>query len=158
MTRPPRRRASPAAAAAVALLPLLVVASAGGCIAPSLLDASARLPDAAVTSDFATVKWHPVDVASLLGLWRSAAIEGEAAGTLLQVDYLFDRGGRYSGAALVATAAGPAFQTLAGTFALLPSGELDLGDGEVVAVASADDLLRLSSAGGSVILRRVPLD
>lgn len=137
---------------AIALLGGLALAS-GGCIAPSVLDASARLPVEAGPP----VEWRPAALAEVPGFFESRLVEGEAAGALLKLYYWFEPEGRYTGAALVAGPGGPQFQTLAGAWAFA-DGRLDLGDGQVVELDSAAGHLRLRSDEGCVVLRRIALE
>jgi len=134
---------------------LLAATLLPACIAPSVLDANARL--VATPALPAADAWQPATADALVGYWESVAIEGEAAGALRRVCYLFERDGGYTGAALVALEGASKFQTLAGRWRLA-EGELDLGDDEQVVATVAPDHLRFAGDGGIVILRRVVLE
>lgn len=86
------------------------------------------------------------------GLYESVAVTGDAALSLRKVYYLFAADGRYSAAALVEDAGVSAFQTLSGTWRMTAEG-LQLDDGDVLQVEVSGDHLRLSAAGGVLVLR-----
>jgi hypothetical protein len=134
---------------------LLATALLPACIAPSVLDANARL--AATPALPAAEAWQPATAEALIGYWESVAIEGEAAGALRRVCYLFERDGGYTGAALIALDGVAKFQTLSGRWQF-GDGGLDLGDDERVVATVAPDHLRFTGDGGVVILRRVVLE
>jgi hypothetical protein len=125
---------------------------APGCITPSVVDSAGR----GVEAPAEVVAWHPATATDLRGLFESVSIEGEAAAALGRVLYHFGSDGSYTGAALVIGGDQPEFQTLSGTWTLGGDG-LDLGDGQIVAAEVAGDLLRLSSAGGTAVLRRTAI-
>ena len=134
---------------------LLAAGLLAACIAPSVLDADARL--VATPALPAAEAWQPATAEALVGYWESVAIEGEAAGALRRVCYLFERDGGCTGAALVMLDGTAKFQTLSGRWQI-GDGGLDLGDGERVVATVAPDHLRFASEEGVVILRRVVLE
>jgi hypothetical protein len=123
---------------------------ASACIASSVVESSGR----AVAPASVELDWRPARGEDLRGLFESVSIEGEAAASLWRVLYVFAEDGSYSGAALVLGAGNPEFQTLSGRWALVGD-DLDLGDGQTVRASVAADHLKLESAGGIAILRRV---
>lgn len=128
--------------------------AASGCIAPSVLDDAQRLPEASAP---ARLDWRPAQAADLLGYWESSAVEGDAAAALRKLYYLFAADGSYTGAALVAGATGPQFQTLDGSWTLA-DGLLDLGDGATAEAQVAPGWLRLVNEGGTLLLERSVLE
>lgn len=132
---------------------VLALALAGaGCFANTRLDSAKR----AVETAPAELVWRAATAADLRGLYESVAVEGEAASALWKVYYHFAEDGSYTGAALVIGGAHPEFQTLSGKWTLA-DGELDLGEGERLRAFAAADRLRLESATGVAVLRRVEL-
>jgi hypothetical protein len=125
---------------------------APACIAPSVVDSAGR----AVAPAEAEIAWRTARAADLDGFFESVSIEGEAAAALWRVEYVFSAEGAYTGAALVIGGTTPEFQTLTGRWRL-DGDVLDLGEGQTTRVLAAGDHLRLESAGGLVILRRVPV-
>lgn len=102
------------------------------------------------------VSWIAATRGDLPGYWVSERIEGQLAGVLLEVRYLFLDDGSYTGAALARAHGRPAFQTLSGTWTL-EGEELRLDDASPALVeASGDERLRLSGGDGRVVLRREP--
>jgi hypothetical protein len=105
--------------------------------------------------------WVEATPPDLAGLFESVRIDGPAAAAVWRLYYHFspedDRGGAYTGAALVVGEDGPAFETLSGRWALA-HGVLDLGEGESARCSIAEDRLRLETSNGSVILRRASVD
>lgn len=152
MSRAPLRTAVRAAPRLALLLAPLF--GAPGCIAPSVLDDAQRLPE---TTAPALLDWRPAQAADLHGYWESRAVEGDAAAALRKLYYLFAADGRYTGAALVASDAGPQFQTLDGRWTLA-DGVLDLGDGATAEVQVAPGWLRLLNEGGTLLLERSVLE
>ncbi|HLQ38868.1 MAG TPA: hypothetical protein VK348_13750 [Planctomycetota bacterium] len=124
----------------------------GGCYASNVV---ARADRAVAVTDVAQLPWRAATAADFTGLFESVSIEGEVALALRRVWYLFEDGGRYAGAALVDTDAGPAFQTLAGNWRLGDDG-LRLDAAAPATVAAAPEHLRLQGSTGVVVLRRVP--
>jgi hypothetical protein len=124
---------------------------ANGCIPSNVVaeqDRAVALPAAALAWD------EPVPTA-LAGLYESVAITGDAAQAMVKVYYWFDGGGAFTGAALVREGAEPRFQTLSGRYRIA-EGRIWLGeDTEPATLAAAKDHLRLASADGNVVLRRV---
>lgn len=138
-----RKRNTAALATVLASLPVL-----GGCYASSVV----AVTDRSIATDQAALPWRPATRADLDGLFGSIEIRGDAAVALRNVWYLFDQGGRYTGAALVDTDDGPAFQTLTGTWDLLPPG-LVLDGADPVACSAAPGHLRIEAHGGTLVLR-----
>ena len=100
-------------------------------------------------------QWRTCAIADLSGYFESYAVDGDAALSLRKVYYLFVKGGRYTGAALVESDEGASFQTLGGTY-VLEGGMLAL-DGAAGARCEAADggFLRIAMEGGSIVLCRV---
>jgi hypothetical protein len=135
--------------ALVALASWLALTS---CITPNVLDSNARAVEVPVQQ----LAWRAPTSDDLAGLFESVEITGEAASALAKVYYHFAADRSYSGAALVVGGAQPEFQTLSGTWTLAGD-QLDLGDGEKITLAAAEDHLRLASSGGVAVLKRVAL-
>ena len=92
-------------------LPAVLFQSCGGSeLAPEERD---------VTLDRPLLEWRPALRADIPGFYVSREIEGEAAASVLSMEYLFQEDGSYTGAALVLDENGrPSFQTLSGTWRL----------------------------------------
>jgi hypothetical protein len=127
-----------------------VLALQPACIAPSVVASSGR----AVQPHMTELEWRATQPQDLHGLFESIAIEGEVAAALWKIYYVFDAAGTYSGAALVLGDGAPHFQTLSGSWTL-DGQTLDLGAGQAMQVASAQDHLKLANDQGVAILRRV---
>ncbi len=118
--------------------------------------------DRAVVVDVAELPWGPVDAALFPGAYSSTSITGEAAASLLEVRYIFhsqgaEAVGGYTGAGLIVGDDGLHYQTLDGTWQLV-DGRLVLDNADSgIEIESASNHLRLSSAGGVVVLRRFEL-
>ena len=130
-------------------LPAVLFQSCGGSeLAPEERD---------VTLDRPLLEWRPALRADIPGFYVSREIEGEAAASVLSMEYLFQEDGSYTGAALVLDENGrPSFQTLSGTWRLEES-RLVLDDSEPAEASVAGDHLRLTAPTGTVILVRRPL-
>lgn len=124
------------------------------CIAPSVVDSAGRSVPA---TPAAAISWHGAASEDLWGLFESVAIEGESAAAVWKIYYHFAPDQTFSGAALVLGESGPLFQTLSGTWKL-EGDVLDLGDGVPVSVQAGGDHLKLESAGGVALLRRIPIE
>lgn len=131
------------------LLPAILFQACGGTeLAPE---------EREVQLDQPALEWRPATKDDLPGFYLSRRIEGEAAGSVLSMEYLFQEDGTYTGAALVLGEDGkPAFQTLSGTWRL-GQGRLILDEGEPADVAVAPNHLRLKAATGVVVFERRPL-
>ncbi len=129
--------------AALAAVPLLAGCLASTVVAPDARAASA--PDAHV--------WRTAARDDLPGLYSSISLDGPCAAVLQEVHYRFAADGAFTGAALVRVPA-PAYTTLSGRWRF-EGGELWLSeDGLPATVEASDDLLRLASEEGVLVLRR----
>lgn len=135
----------------MALLALLalVALSPAGCIASNVVAPDQRL----VAADPTKLAWVPADAAAVDGLFESIDVTGDAAITVRRIWYVFSAGGRYSGAALADIDGALAFQTLSGSWSLVPAG-LVLDDQPAVTCEMAPGHLRLAAPNGTVVLRR----
>lgn len=129
---------------------LLALASAGASCASAPLAPEAR----AVLDERPSIAWREARLEDFDGLFEAERVEGEAAGALRKLWYHFERDGSYSGAALVFDGEHARFQTLGGRWSLLGD-QLDLGSGERARVRAADGWLRVESAHGLALLRRI---
>lgn len=129
-------------------VPTLALLSAG-CYVSSVVAEQ----DRAVAVDRADLEWRPGLAADVQGLFESVAIEGDAAFTLRRIWYWFAPEGRYAGAALVESEDGMSFQTVNGTWRLLPEG-LVLDDVAPARLQAAPMHLRIETATGVLVLRR----
>jgi hypothetical protein len=137
----------PAAAIAVLLAGLAL----GACYTSNVLDASQR----AVHEPLPAVAWRPATGADFDGLFESAALEGDVAASVRALWYHFAPDGAWSGAALIADGDGARFTVLQGRF-VLRDGTLELEPGAPPAAARAGGgHLRLESAAGCVVLRKL---
>ena len=125
-----------------------VLASLGSCIAPSVLDESARAIDTEIERE-----WRPAVVEDLNGLYGSIDIKGPAAAALSKLFYSFEPDGGYTGAALFSEVP-PRFETLSGAW-VLDGGEVSLDGNEPATLEAADGALRMSGAEGTVTFVRV---
>ena len=138
------RRAS---CSAVALLGLALAS----CYTSNVLDASER----AVREPAGELAWRAATGADFDGLFESVSLDGDVAASVRALWYLFAPDGAWSGAALVSTPEGERFTASHGRF-VLRDGQLELETGAPPAAArAAGAQLRLESAAGSVVLRRV---
>jgi len=141
---PPRRLAT-----ARLLLGLVLLAALPSCAASNVVAVDSR----EVKSREDQAPWKPAKVDDLPGSYRSGSIEGSAAASMLKLFYYFDADGSYSGAALVASRP-PRFQILNGRWSL-SKGKLLLGeDSEPATLEVSEDMLRLSTSEGKVVLYR----
>lgn len=131
---------------ALLALPLLLLA---GCYASNVV----AVADRRVVESVEPTNWRRAGSADLLGYHRSLRITGPCAASLRKLCYWFDADGRYSGAALVAGDGDTAFQTLGGTWLLNGEG-LVLDGAPAVTVEAVDDLLRLTTDQGVLVLVR----
>ena len=146
-------RRAPLLAPGLLLVPVVLLMTVG-CYPSNVLDDR----DRAVAIDRAELPWGPTDPATFPGAYTSVEITGDAAASLVEVRYVFQEGGIYTGAGLVLGEGSLHYQTLDGTWRLA-GGRLVLDDDEPgVEVAAAEDHLRLATAGGTVILRRFALE
>lgn len=101
--------------------------------------------------------FQPAGAIVLDGLYESVDIQGDMALSWRKVYYLFSPNGSYTAAALGDGDAGPAFTTLTGTWKCEARG-LSLDDAEPLPLEQAPGHLRLSAAGGSLVLaqRKLP--
>jgi len=98
-------------------------------------------------------QWEPAQAASIPGLYRSGTIKGESAASLLKIYYYFDEDGSYTAAALVGSVP-PSFQVLSGRWSY-EKGRLLLGeDASPATLEESEDMLRISTDQGSVVLYR----
>lgn len=136
-------RAVRALLAALAAAPLAAGCLASTVVAPGQRAASAGDPHA----------WRAAAREDVPGLWSSVSLDGPCAAVLHEVHYWLAADGSFSGAALVRVPA-PAYTTLSGRWRF-EGGELWLSeDGLPATVEASDDLLRLSSEEGVLVLRR----
>ena len=120
-----------------------------GCLANSALDESAR----AVVDASSAIEWVTGTANDVPGLYSSTEIQGPAAAVLSEVHYRFAPDGSFTGAALVSTPKHE-YMVLSGSWRW-EDGRLYLSeDGEPARLEAFGDLLRLSSAEGTVTLRR----
>lgn len=134
----------------VRVLLALTVALPLGCIPSNVVADEQR----AVMLKPDELAWAASAPASLSGLYESVRIEGEIASGMWRVYYHFATNGAFSGAALILDENGPAFQTLRGRYSLA-DGEIRLGeDAEPARLGTAPDHLRISTADGTIVLRR----
>jgi hypothetical protein len=134
----------------LAALPFAVLTA--GCYVSSVVAEQ----DRAVAVDIQALDWQPATAADLQGLYESIAIEGDAAVSLRRIWYWFAADGRYAGAALTEGEGGIHFQTVNGTWQLLPAG-LVLDDGAPARLAAAAGHLRIAADSGTLVLRRAEL-
>lgn len=101
--------------------------------------------------------FQPAGALVLDGLYESVDIQGDMALSWRKVYYLFSPNGSYTAAALGDGDAGPAFTTLTGTWTCELRG-LSLDDSDPLPLEQAPGHLRLSAAGGSLVLaqRKLP--
>ncbi len=115
--------------------------------------------DRAVTSTTADLAWTDPVPPKLTGLYESVSIRGDAAAAMQKAYYWFAADGTFTGAALVLgggdSANTPQFQTLGGTYRIAQD-QLWLGeDSEPATLRAAHGHVRLTSAEGDLVLRRV---
>lgn len=136
-------------ACAWALLLLLGTAGLTGCYASNVVAPE----DRDVRTREEQAQWKPAQAASIPGLYRSGTIEGESAASLLKLFYYFDEDGSYTAAALVGSSP-PSFQVLSGQWKFT-EGKLLLGeDASPATLEESEDMLRLSTEEGKVVLYR----
>lgn len=95
--------------------------------------------------------FQPAGVLVLTGLFESVDIQGDMALSWRKIYYLFSPNGSYTAAALGDGDAGPAFTTLTGSWRCDARG-LSLDDSEPLQLEQAPGHLRVSAAGGSLVL------
>ena len=95
--------------------------------------------------------FQPAGVLVLTGLYESVDIQGDMALSWRKIYYLFSPNGSYTAAALGDGDAGPAFTTLTGSWRCDARG-LSLDDSEPLQLEQAPGHLRVSAAGGSLVL------
>ena len=113
--------------------------------------------DRAVTTTSADLAWTDPVPARLAGLYESVSIRGDAAAAMQKAYYWFAADGIFTGAALVRGdgESTPQFQTLGGTYRIAQD-QLWLGeDSEPATLRAARGHVRLTSAEGDLVLRRV---
>lgn len=131
------------------LLLLLLVSGATSCYASNVVAMEDR--DVKAREDLA--HWKPARAASIPGLYRSGTIEGESAASLLKLFYYFGDDGTYTAAALVGSSP-PSFQVLSGEWSF-SEGKLLLGEDSAPAgLEEFEDMLRISTPQGKVVLYR----
>ncbi len=133
---------------------LLVLGSlAAGCFGGTHIKPEERDIDVPVLD----LAFQPAGQIVLDGLYESVDIQGDMALSWRKVYYLFSPNGSYTAAALGEGDAGPAFTTLTGTWKCEARG-LSLDDAEPLPLEQAPGHLRLSAAGGSLVLaqRKLP--
>lgn len=121
-----------------------------GCIPSNVIAEEQR----AVVSRPEELAWTAELPPSLSGLYESIRIEGEIAQAMWKVYYHFAATGDFTGAALILDVGEPAFQTLSGRYSLA-EGRLRLGEAaEPAVLETAPGHLRISTADGTIVLRR----
>ena len=95
--------------------------------------------------------FQPAGMLVLTGLYESVDIQGDMALSWRKIYYLFSPNGSYTAAALGDGDAGPAFTTLTGSWRCDARG-LSLDDSEPLQLEQAPGHLRVSAAGGSLVL------
>lgn len=135
----------------VRIAAVLAAALAPACIASNTLSVSDRAVNPELDSD----EWHEATAEELTGLWRTVAIEGDAAAVVLDVIYWIAADETFSGAALFAGPP-PSYQVLSGTWRL-EGGVLVLGDGEPARVEAGERRLRLTGEQGRLVLERAEI-
>jgi hypothetical protein len=111
--------------------------------------------DRAVLTPTTQLQWNAPRPTALAGLYESVTITGDIAQAMWRVWYQFAADGAFSGAALVLADGQPQFQTLTGRYRI-DGDRLQLGeDTEPAALAAAKDHLKLESAEGTIVLRKV---
>jgi hypothetical protein len=84
-------------------------------------------------------------------------VQGPAAAVLLDIAYWIAADGRFTGAALF-VGPPPAYEVLAGEWALGADGQLTLGaDAEPALVEVAGGLLKIAGTDGSLVLERAEI-
>ncbi len=130
-------------------LPLFLCLGFSSCYVSSVV----ALKDRDVKTREKGAKWSPAKAASIPGLYRSGSIEGDPAASLLKIFYYFDEDGSFTAAALLATSP-PRFQVLSGHWKF-KDGKLSLGEDEEPAqLEESEDMLRISTQDGRVVLYR----
>ncbi|MEZ5962942.1 MAG: hypothetical protein R3F56_03755 [Planctomycetota bacterium] len=133
-------------------LPLLASCALPPACIPSNVVAEEQRAVAVPTS---ALTWSEPLPATLSGLYESVLIAGDIAQAMWKVYYHFSPDGDFSGAALVVIDGKPQFQTLTGRYRI-GDASIQLGDdNEAATLAAARDHIRLTSAEGSIVLRRV---
>lgn len=131
------------------LLLLLGTTGLTSCYASNVV----ALEDRDVKTREEQAQWKPAEATSIPGLYRSGTIEGESAASLLKLFYYFDEDGSYTAAALVGSSP-PSFQVLSGQWKF-EDGKLLLGeDASPAVLEESEDMLRLSTEDGMVVLYR----
>jgi hypothetical protein len=131
---------------------LLVLLTLSGYHASNVVARSER----AIDDEPEPTQWRVAEPADVAGLWESMSIRGESAFALRFVCYWFAADGTWSGAALVESDNGMAFQSSGGRWRLGATGLLLDDSAPSRCEASASDYLRVSSGHDVVILRRRP--
>ncbi len=132
-----------------AALLLLGISGFTSCYASNVV----ALEDRDVKSREDQAQWKPAEAESIPGLYRSGTIEGESAASLLKLFYYFHDDGSYTAAALVGSNP-PSFQVLSGQWEF-KGGKLLLGeDASPATLEEFEDMLRLSTEQGKVVLYR----
>jgi hypothetical protein len=130
-----------------------IAVSAAGCIPSNVV----AVTDRAVVVEAEHATWRPATSADVPGLWSSSRLLGPVSTMLLEVVYLFEAEGHFTGAALFAGPP-PEFKVLSGTWAFDAQGRFVLGDGADGAVLeAAEGMLRMSGEDGAVVLNRQEL-
>jgi hypothetical protein len=120
-----------------------------GCIPSNVV----AVEDRAVVTAADVAEWRPATRAEAVGLFASSSITGPVAASLRAIYYLFEDDGSFTAAALVHEGERPEFRVLSGAWEFR-DGNLVLDGAEPARLESAKDLLRLSGADGTVVLRR----
>lgn len=126
---------------------LLVSSLTAGCFGGTHIKPEERDIDVPVLD----LAFQPAGAMVLDGLYESVDIQGDMALSWRKIYYLFSPNGSYTAAALGEGDAGPAFTTLTGSWQSDARG-LSLDDSEPLQLEQAPGHLRVSAAGGSLVL------
>lgn len=111
--------------------------------------------DRAVAAKPVELKWDAPLPRQLDGLYEAVTITGDIAQAMWRAWYQFAGDGEFSGAALVLVDGRPQFQTLTGRYRI-DGAKLQLGDdSEPAEWAAAEGHIKISSAEGTLVLRKV---
>ena len=126
----------------------------GSCMASNVVAPEERQ----VARSFERVNWEPATAAQLEGFFVARSIEGSLAESLAHINYLFEKDGRFTAAALLRGEDGLDYQVLSGTYHF-EGQNIVLGEGGIPALleSGAGGFLRIKGSEGSVVLQREEL-